>query len=202
IGPVDDALFARWWDVCDAVARFERAQRRMHAVLLVTYVRVASEKLLAQRADFDPEAFLAVVAELLTEYRKRRPDYEAIAVAADGSLQPGAAQTLDRRTCEDIGSEFDRLFAWVDQQLPAASAVRALLQASSPKGGRTPSWQNMAAPPPHAAADKMRSTSAASVGYGSASNGNRVASPLPPMPGGAGSGSGSGGPSSATREGF
>ncbi|KAJ1721125.1 hypothetical protein LPJ53_004310 [Coemansia erecta] len=211
IGFVDDALFARWWDVCDAVVRFERAHRRMYAVLLVTYVRISSEKLLAQKADFDPEMFLAMVAELLTEYRKRRPDYEAIALMPDGSLAiqqqqqsaspSSSAEALDKRTREDIGSEFDRLFAWVDQQLPAASHVRALQQAPSPKGGRTPSWQNMQQQQ-HAGLDKMRSSSAASVGYGSASHGNRVASPLPPMPAAGSGGSHGNGPSSATRERF
>ncbi|KAJ1864183.1 hypothetical protein LPJ73_000335 [Coemansia sp. RSA 2703] len=196
IGSVDDALFARWWAVCDAVVRFERTHRRMYPVLLVTYIRVASEKLLAQKADFDPELFLAMVAELLTEYRRRRPDYAAIVTMQDGSLAPqpaSDAHALDRRTREDIGSEFDRLFAWVDQQLPQASIVRELQRAPSPRGGRTPSWQNMQ----HAAMDKMRSSSSASIGYSSASNGNRVASPLPPMPG-----SSHPAPASATRERF
>ncbi|KAJ2365203.1 hypothetical protein H4S01_003379 [Coemansia sp. RSA 2610] len=170
IGAVEDGLFARWWDVCDAVVRFERAQRRVHAALLVMYVRVASEKLLAQKADFDPELFLAVVLELLTELRKRRPDYEPIALTADGRLRAAddaARRALDRRTREDIGSEFDRLYAWVDQQLPPANRVRALLARS-----RTASWQ----------ADKARSSSAASIGYNSGSGGTRVATPAPPMP--------------------
>ncbi|KAJ2782175.1 hypothetical protein H4R18_002440 [Coemansia javaensis] len=164
IGPVEDGLFAKWWDVCDAVVRFERLHQRHHVAFLVMYIRAASERLLGQKADFNPELFLTMVIELLTEYRKRRPDYEAIALTPDGRLaQPGGAGgpgasrcsstgsgpeapgqkpagALDRRTREEIGCEFDRLFAWVDQQLPAANPVRSLSHASSPKS-RTSSWQ-------------------------------------------------------------
>ncbi|KAJ1940976.1 hypothetical protein EC988_006882, partial [Linderina pennispora] len=82
-------------------------------------------------------------------------------------------KALDRRTREDIGAEFDRLFAWVDQQLPVTNRVRALSRAQSPRS-KTNSWQQAQSMP--------RSTSSASVGYGSATGGNRVASPVPPMP--------------------
>lgn len=211
IGIVEDGLFAKWWEVCDAVIRFERAHRRFHTAFLMTYIKTSSEKLLGQKADFNPELFLSMVIELLTEYRKRRPDYDAIVLTADGRLaasvmqnitdsnsskssgssesvgqqqrksgQQPQQQALDRSTREDIGSEFDRLFAWVDQQLPATNRIRALVRASSPKS-RQPSWQMSGS------MDKMRSPSAASIGYGSASVGaNRVASTLPPMPGGGG----------------
>ncbi|PIA13056.1 hypothetical protein COEREDRAFT_83736 [Coemansia reversa NRRL 1564] len=203
IGVVEDGLFAKWWEVCDAVIRFERAHRRFYAAFLVMYIKITSERLLGQKADFDPELFLSMVVELLTEYRKRRPDYEAIVLTADGrlsaaiaaaaaaaaatstsgdvaakkaaqQLQQQAGKALDRRTREDIGGEFDRLFAWVDQQLPATNHVRALARAPSPKG-RAPSWQIPSA-------EKMRSSSSASVGYSSSTGGNRVASPLPPVP--------------------
>ncbi|KAJ2849335.1 hypothetical protein IWW36_002693 [Coemansia brasiliensis] len=179
IGAVEDGLFARWWDVCDAVVRSERAHRRVYPALLLMYIKLASEKLLAQKADFDPELFLAMVVELLTEFRKRRPDYDAVALTADGRLAvpvPDATPAADtktslgRRTREDIGSEFDRLFAWVDQQLPATNHVRALARAPSPRS-RTASWQTT-----------VRSSSSASVGYNSSSGGNRVDSPVPPMP--------------------
>ncbi|KAJ2668587.1 hypothetical protein IWW42_005110 [Coemansia sp. RSA 1085] len=179
IGTVEDGLFARWWDVCDAVVRSERAHRRVYPALLLMYIKLASEKLLAQKADFDPELFLAMVVELLTEFRKRRPDYDAVALTADGRLVvpvPDATPATDtkaslgRRTREDIGSEFDRLFAWVDQQLPATNHVRALARAPSPRS-RTASWQTT-----------VRSSSSASVGYNSSSGGNRVDSPVPPMP--------------------
>ncbi|KAJ1829277.1 hypothetical protein LPJ56_000453 [Coemansia sp. RSA 2599] len=194
IGTVDDGLFCRWWEVCDAVIRFERAHKRFYSALLVTFIRISSEKLLAQKADFDPELFLSMVVELLTEYRKRRPDYEAIVLTADGRLvSQGTAQAaaaassealpgaraLDRRTREDIGSEFDRLFAWVDQQLPSGNRIRSLSRAPSPRSGRTTSWQNMAAA---GHGSNMRSPSAASIGYNSSTGGNRVASPAPPMP--------------------
>ncbi|KAJ1948266.1 hypothetical protein FBU59_001674, partial [Linderina macrospora] len=149
IGVVEDGLFARWWDVCDAVVAYERAHRHFYAAFLATYVKLASEKLLAQKADFDPELFLTMVVELLTEFRKRRPDYDAIVMTVDGRIAPSAAASLgsdgsgtisarsssaggndaggggkvmlDRRTREDIGAEFDRLFAWVDQQLPVTN---------------------------------------------------------------------------------
>ncbi|KAJ2808777.1 hypothetical protein H4R20_000635 [Coemansia guatemalensis] len=204
IGVVEDGLFAKWWEVCDAVIRFERAHRRFYAAFLVMYIKITSERLLSQKADFDPELFLSMVIELLTEYRKRRPDYEAIVLTADGrlsaaiaaaaaaaaaatstsgdvaakkaaqQLQQQAGKALDRRTREDIGSEFDRLFAWVDQQLPVTNHVRALARAPSPKS-RAPSWQIPSA-------EKMRSSSSASIGYSSSTGGNRVASPLPPVP--------------------
>ncbi|KAJ2063797.1 hypothetical protein GGI17_001429 [Coemansia sp. S146] len=210
VGVVEDGLFAKWWDVCEAVVRFERVHRRFYAAFLVTYIKISSEKLLAQKADFDPELFLSMVVELLTEYRKRRPDYEAIVLTLDGRLsllstgsdstrssgsgdsvnqkkpipppQPGG-KVLDRRTREDIGSEFDRLFAWVDQQLPSNNRVRSLSRAPSPRG-RTPSWQTTGGSGSigPAGMDKMRSSSSASIGYNSSSGGNRVASPLPPMP--------------------
>ncbi|KAJ2034353.1 hypothetical protein GGI08_008957, partial [Coemansia sp. S2] len=210
VGVVEDGLFAKWWDVCEAVVRFERVHRRFYAAFLVTYIKISSEKLLAQKADFDPELFLSMVVELLTEYRKRRPDYEAIVLTLDGRLsllstgsdstrssgsgdsvnqkkpipppQP-AGKALDRRTREDIGSEFDRLFAWVDQQLPSNNRVRSLSRAPSPRG-RTPSWQTAGGSGSigPAGMDKMRSSSSASIGYNSSSGGNRVASPLPPMP--------------------
>ncbi|KAJ2866561.1 hypothetical protein GGH94_001453 [Coemansia aciculifera] len=210
VGVVEDGLFAKWWDVCEAVVRFERVHRRFYAAFLVTYIKISSEKLLAQKADFDPELFLSMVVELLTEYRKRRPDYEAIVLTLDGHLsllstgsdstrssgsgdsvnqkkpipppQPGG-KVLDRRTREDIGSEFDRLFAWVDQQLPSNNRVRSLSRAPSPRG-RTPSWQTTGGSGSigPAGMDKMRSSSSASIGYNSSSGGNRVASPLPPMP--------------------
>ncbi|KAJ2024961.1 hypothetical protein IWW57_003546 [Coemansia sp. S610] len=210
VGVVEDGLFAKWWDVCEAVVRFERVHRRFYTAFLVTYIKISSEKLLAQKADFDPELFLSMVVELLTEYRKRRPDYEAVVLTLDGRLsllstgsdstrssgsgdsvnqkktiplpQPGG-KALDRRTREDIGGEFDRLFAWVDQQLPSSNRVRSLSRAPSPRG-RTPSWQtaggNGSIGP--GSMDKMRSSSSASIGYNSSSGGNRVASPLPPMP--------------------
>ncbi|KAJ2237765.1 hypothetical protein IWW45_000650 [Coemansia sp. RSA 485] len=203
IGTVDDGLFCRWWEVCESVVRFERAHKRFYSALLVTFIRISSEKLLAQKADFDPELFLSMVVELLTEYRKRRPDYEAVVLTADGRLSSQAtaqaasssealpsARVLDRRTREDIGSEFDRLFAWVDQQLPSGNRVRSLSRAPSPKSGRTPSWQNMAAT---GHSSTMRSSSSASIGYNSSTSGNRVASPAPPMPAN---------PQSATRERF
>ncbi|KAJ2451474.1 hypothetical protein GGF42_004253 [Coemansia sp. RSA 2424] len=211
VGVVEDGLFAKWWDVCEAVVRFERVHRRFYAAFLMTYIRISSEKLLAQKADFDPELFLSTVVELLTEYRKRRPDYEAIVLTLDGRLSlppgggdststrssgsgdsvnqkkpipppppPSGGKSLDRRTREDIGSEFDRLFAWVDMQLPSNNRVRSLSRAPSPRG-RTPSWQT-AGSAGHSSADKMRSSSSASIGYNSSSGGNRVASPLPPMP--------------------
>ncbi|KAJ2724678.1 hypothetical protein GGI07_001830 [Coemansia sp. Benny D115] len=196
IGAVEDGLFARWWEACDALVRFERAQRRFYPALLITYIKISSEKLLAQKADFDPELFLSMVVELLTEYRKRRPDYAAVVLTPDGRLAASAAQptsssndalpgarVLDRRTREDIGSEFDRLFAWVDQQLPQTNRVRSLTRAPSPKGARTASWQQMTSGgPSQMSMDKMRSSSSASIGYGSTTSGNRVASPLPPMP--------------------
>ncbi|KAJ2821330.1 hypothetical protein FBU31_004940, partial [Coemansia sp. 'formosensis'] len=212
VGVVEDGLFAKWWDVCEAVVRFERVHRRFYAAFLMTYIKIASEKLLAQKADFDPELFLSMVVELLTEYRKRRPDYEAIVLTLDGRLsllsaggdststrssgsgdpvnqkkpiplpQPGG-KVLDRRTREDIGSEFDRLFAWVDQQLPSNNRVRSLSRAPSPRG-RTPSWQTAGGSGSigPSSMDKMRSSSSASIGYNSSSSGNRVGSPLPPMP--------------------
>ncbi|KAJ2604033.1 hypothetical protein GGH99_003569 [Coemansia sp. RSA 1285] len=206
IGVVEDGLFAKWWDICDALIKFERASRRFYAAFLVTFVKASSEKLLGQKADFDPELFLTMVAELLTEYRKRRPDYEAIVLTSDGRLSntAGAESTnssrssgsgdavaqkkigkvLDRRTREDIGSEFDRLFAWVDQQIPASNRVRSLSRAPSPKS-RAPSWQignGVGGSSNNNSMDKMRSASSASVGYNSSSSGNRVASPIPPMP--------------------
>ncbi|KAI9500936.1 hypothetical protein BX070DRAFT_49124 [Coemansia spiralis] len=208
IGAVEDGLFAKWWDVCDAVIKFERSNKRFYVAFLITYIKTASEKLLGQKADFDPELFLSMVVELLTEYRKRRPDYEAIVLTSDGrlvqatttgdsstnsskssantdlSVQKKNIKTLDRRTREDIGSEFDRLFAWVDQQLPTTNRVRSLSRAPSPKS-RAPSWQmgSNGTPTSHnGSMDKMRSTSSASVGYNSSSHGNRVSSPAPPMP--------------------
>ncbi|KAJ1906031.1 hypothetical protein LPJ81_001582 [Coemansia sp. IMI 209127] len=210
IGVVEDGLFTKWWDVCDSIIRFERASRRFHAAFLVTYIKAASEKLLGQKADFDPELFLTMVTELLTEYRKRRPDYEAIVLTPDGRLaqsagdesanssksggsgdsmahkKPPLGKTLDRRTREDIGSEFDRLFAWVDQQIPTSNRVRSLSRAPSPKS-RAPSWQmgsggNANSNNNNNSMDKMRSASSASVGYNSSSSGNRVSSPMPPMP--------------------
>ncbi|KAJ2743074.1 hypothetical protein GGI20_004012 [Coemansia sp. BCRC 34301] len=210
VGVVEDGLFAKWWDVCEAVVRFERVHRRFYVAFLMTYIRISSEKLLAQKADFDPELFLSMVVELLTEYRKRRPDYEAIVLTLDGRLslppnsgdsasarssgsgdsvghkkpapppQPGA-KALDRRTREDIGSEFDRLFAWVDLQLPSNNRVRSLSRAPSPRG-RTPSWQTAGGSGGNTGQGSMRSASSASIGYNSSSGGNRVASPLPPMP--------------------
>ncbi|KAJ1728718.1 hypothetical protein LPJ61_003884 [Coemansia biformis] len=212
IGVVEDGLFAKWWDVCDAVVRFERSQRRYHAAFVVLYIKLASEKLLAQKADFNPELFLTMVIELLTEYRKRRPDYEAIVLTPDGRPShpaatggpdsarnsgnadaigqkkpdpppPAGGRLLDRRAREDIGCEFDRLFAWVDQQLPAANCVRSLSRASSPKS-RTASWQTTGSngAPSHAGVEKARSPSTSSVGYGSSTGGTRVASTLPPVP--------------------
>ncbi|KAJ2557017.1 hypothetical protein EV175_001612 [Coemansia sp. RSA 1933] len=204
IGVVEDGLFAKWWDVCESLIKFERANRRFHAAFLITYIKAASEKLLGQKADFDPELFLTMVVELLTEYRKRRPDYEAIVLTSDGRLvsstgeesanssksggsgdsmaqKKPAGKTLDRRTREDIGSEFDRLFAWVDQQIPLSNRVRSLSRAPSPKS-RAPSWQVGGAGTPNGSTDKMRSASSASVGYNSSVSGNRVASPMPPMP--------------------
>ncbi|KAJ2883406.1 hypothetical protein IWW38_005547, partial [Coemansia aciculifera] len=199
VGVVEDGLFAKWWDVCEAVVRFERVHRRFYAAFLMTYIKISSEKLLAQKADFDPELFLSMVVELLTEYRKRRPDYEAIVLTFDGrlSLPPSAGdststrssgsgdsvsqkkpippplpgtKTLDRRTREDIGSEFDRLFAWVDMQLPSNNRVRSLSRAPSPRG-RTPSWQTAnsnansgGVGAGHIGMDKMRSSSSASIG--------------------------------------
>ncbi|KAJ1939827.1 hypothetical protein EC988_007207, partial [Linderina pennispora] len=134
IGTVEDGLFARWWDVCDAVVTYERAHRHFYVAFLITYIKVASEKLLAQKADFNPELFLTMVVELLTEFRKRRPDYEAIVITVDGRVAPSClvdsgtasarssggdaanggsvakhGKALDRRTREDIGAEFDRL---------------------------------------------------------------------------------------------
>ncbi|KAJ2762906.1 hypothetical protein IWQ57_005687, partial [Coemansia nantahalensis] len=98
-----------------------------------------------------------------------------------GQQQPPAAaaaaasQSLDKRTREEIGSEFDRLFGWVDQQLPATNSVRSLSRASSPKS-RTSSWRTSAG------GEKAASPSAASIGYGSSTGGNRVMSTLPPIP--------------------
>ncbi|KAJ2447576.1 hypothetical protein H4S00_000823 [Coemansia sp. D1744] len=183
IGVVEDGLFAKWWEVCDAVIRFERARRRVYPALLVMYIKLASEKLLTQKADFDPELFLTMAVELLTELRKRRPDYEAIVLTSDGRLADADAvaapkRALDRRTREDIGSEFDRLFAWVDQQLPPTNHVRSLSRAPSPRS-RMPSWQNGSL---NQSMDKMRSSSSASIGYNSSTGGNRVDSPAPPMP--------------------
>ncbi|KAI7820202.1 hypothetical protein BX661DRAFT_201066 [Kickxella alabastrina] len=196
IGTVEDGLFARWWEVCEAIVRFERTHRRFYTALLMTYIKTSSEKLLAQKADFDPELFLTMIAELLTEYRKRRPDYDAVVLTPDGRLSSMTAQAatpgsndalpgirvLDRRTREDIGSEFDRLFAWVDQQLPASNRVRSLCRATSPKSSRTPSWQQMSGNGSLNSMDKLRSSSSASIGYSSSSNGNRVPSQLPPLP--------------------
>ncbi|KAJ2712096.1 hypothetical protein H4R19_002932 [Coemansia spiralis] len=208
IGVVEDGLFAKWWDVCDAVVRFERLQRRYHTAFVVLYIKLASERLLGQKADFNPELFLTMIVELLTEYRKRRPDYEAIVLTPDGRQShappaedtgsarssrgadsvgqrkpglpqqlplPPAGRSLDKRTREEIGGEFDRLFAWVDQQLPMANSVRSLSRGSSPKS-RTSSWRASGG------GEKALSPSAVSIAYGSSTGGTRVASSLPPIP--------------------
>ncbi|KAI8323204.1 hypothetical protein GQ54DRAFT_116685 [Martensiomyces pterosporus] len=42
IGVVEDGLFAKWWEVCEAVIRFERAHRRFYPAFLVTYIKIAT----------------------------------------------------------------------------------------------------------------------------------------------------------------
>ncbi|OLY84544.1 hypothetical protein AYI68_g1291 [Smittium mucronatum] len=138
IGFVEDGLFNTWFDTCNLFVRTERARKGFLISLLLSYLSITSERLLSQKADFNPEMYLTIMLELLTEFRKRRPNYKAICISPDRSLVDsrdvdGKPIELDRTTKESIGSEFDRLYAWVDPNIPVANRVRSLVLPVSPK---------------------------------------------------------------------
>ncbi|OMH79466.1 hypothetical protein AX774_g7116 [Zancudomyces culisetae] len=155
IGIVEDGLFTPWFEMCSLMVRHERLKKSYLLSLLISYISISSERLLAQKADFNPEMHLTILLELLTEYRKRRPDYDPICVSLDFNLSDsrdadGRPLELDRATKESIGSEFDRLYAWIDPNISSSNRIRSLLRPLSPKSnqmltmrrGGTPSAPN------------------------------------------------------------
>ncbi|PVU92238.1 hypothetical protein BB559_003133 [Furculomyces boomerangus] len=144
IGFVEDGLFNTWFEICSLFVKNERSKKGFLVSLLLSYLNISSERLLAQKADFNPELYLTILLELLTEFRKRRPNYFPICVAPDRSLidsrdVDGKPVELDRTTKESIGSEFDRLFAWIDPNIPTSNRVRTLIRPISPKNLNTSS---------------------------------------------------------------
>ncbi|KAJ1674809.1 hypothetical protein EV182_002520 [Spiromyces aspiralis] len=142
IGQLDDKPFMCWSRVCRSVIRFERAKKRFLPALLLTYLQVKSEALLSNSKHavnvFQPDMFLAIALDLLTEYRKRRPDYEAITLSSDGQLRPVLGPDrcpiqLGRNAREEIGSEFDRIYCWVDKLFPHTLHIRSKLDVSQSK---------------------------------------------------------------------
>ncbi|PVU95583.1 hypothetical protein BB561_001725 [Smittium simulii] len=68
-------IFKDWFEVVLNLIKYESQTKSKVTSILLLYLMISSEKMLLHRQDFDPELFLAIVLELLTEYRKRRPSY-------------------------------------------------------------------------------------------------------------------------------
>ncbi|PWA01582.1 hypothetical protein BB558_002315 [Smittium angustum] len=196
IGDVDDDLFNEWYGFCFHLVNCERENGHHTISLLILYMSITSDRLLSQKPEFNPELFLAIVLDLLTEYRKRRPDYTPLVVhtqhsvntipsyptqeafinqiksmqekstsfevsrnsngkingtlsSVGNSLMANSNQTkkktvsmvkppnsaknkssyhLNRATREAVGSDFDRLYAWIDKIYPQTSLFRSILK--------------------------------------------------------------------------
>ncbi|OMJ09451.1 hypothetical protein AYI69_g10657 [Smittium culicis] len=72
-------IFSEWFDICSKLISYEQAKKSKIANLLV-YLQISSERLVSQKSEFNPELFLSLLLELLTEFRKMRPDYEPVVV--------------------------------------------------------------------------------------------------------------------------
>ncbi|KAJ1916768.1 hypothetical protein H4219_003587 [Mycoemilia scoparia] len=161
IGGLEEEQFMCWRKACQSVVKFERSMKRVSVSSLVTYLMVASESLLGRKTraaqSFQADVFLTLFLELLTEYRKRRPVYEAIHITADGRLsifggrdKSGKIKKLGRNTCEEIGGEFDQLYWWVDKVFSKSHPTKALVapKVQSSPHSRTNSQQNNQITPP------------------------------------------------------
>ncbi|OLY85133.1 hypothetical protein AYI68_g681 [Smittium mucronatum] len=72
-------VFDDWYSIIEKVIGFEHAKKSKIASLLV-YLRITSERLVSQKPEFNPELFLTLLLELLTEFRKMRPDYNPVVI--------------------------------------------------------------------------------------------------------------------------
>ncbi|OMJ18294.1 hypothetical protein AYI70_g5433 [Smittium culicis] len=72
-------IFSEWFDICSKMISFEQSKKSKIANLLI-YLQISSERLVSQKSEFNPELFLSLLLELLTEFRKMRPDYEPVVV--------------------------------------------------------------------------------------------------------------------------
>ncbi|PVU93312.1 hypothetical protein BB561_003349 [Smittium simulii] len=129
IGPIEDT----WFETCTLFIRQERMKKGFLISLLISYLSITSERLLSQKADFNPEIFLVISLELLMEFRKRRPNYNAITINSEKIFTQirdpeGRPVDLDRSTKESIGSDFDRTFLWVEPNIIPSNRVRQLVK--------------------------------------------------------------------------
>ncbi|KAJ1973115.1 hypothetical protein H4R35_004289 [Dimargaris xerosporica] len=140
------ATVSPWQEVFSYFVQFERIHARPLAMQLLTFFSVASELIHRRDAFGDLELYLELALELLTEFRKRRPDYDVIIMTRGGALleptsdtaDPPAIPNWDRRTREEIGSEFDRLFAEATRHVVLCSDFRKAAS-SSPRATSTAS---------------------------------------------------------------
>ncbi|PVV04487.1 hypothetical protein BB560_001007 [Smittium megazygosporum] len=152
---LDDSLFGSWFETCTLFARHEKVKKSFLIFLLFSHISITSERLLSQKADFNPEIFLVVVLELLTEFRKRRPNYNAICINADYNfISPrdvdGKPIEIARANRESIGTDFDRLYSWINSNFPQTNRIRQLLRPVSPKSSYSANSRNqiqMSSPP-------------------------------------------------------
>ncbi|KAJ1912224.1 hypothetical protein IWQ60_009758 [Tieghemiomyces parasiticus] len=139
------ATEAPWQEVIDHFVLFERRHRRSHPANLLAYFAVAAEQVFVRDTLCDLELFLDLTMELLTEFRKRRPDYEVVTMTRDGLLVDsppagtGSLPQWNRRVREEIGGEFDRLFAEAGRYVTQCQAARARAAAKSSRSGSTTS---------------------------------------------------------------
>ncbi|OMH82395.1 hypothetical protein AX774_g4120 [Zancudomyces culisetae] len=83
IGNVEDGLFSAWFEICTSIAKHESLKSTSNSritSLLLTYICSSSDRLLLQKDDFNPELHLTLLLDLITEFRKRRPNYSAVIV--------------------------------------------------------------------------------------------------------------------------
>ncbi|KAJ1969055.1 hypothetical protein IWQ62_000871 [Dispira parvispora] len=151
-----------WVEVFNKFMRAENIQRRVPPMLLTAYMAVASD-LLHQRDNIcDLELFLELALALLTEFRKRRPDYEVVVTTPGGALVESPKDTSvlpqwDRLVREEIGGEFDRLYAEASRYMTQCTEIRS--RSAYPDPSRTPSSTSISSastvrPPSHSESSK------------------------------------------------
>ncbi|KAJ1653387.1 hypothetical protein IWQ61_006478 [Dispira simplex] len=151
-----------WVEVFNKFMRAENIQRRVPPMLLTAYMAVASDLLYQRDTVCDLELFLELVLALLTEFRKRRPDYEVVVTTPGGALveSPKDSSVLpqwDRLVREEIGGEFDRLYAEASRYMTQCIELRS--RCAAPDPSRTPSSTSISSastvrPPSHSESSK------------------------------------------------
>ncbi|PVV05127.1 hypothetical protein BB560_000353 [Smittium megazygosporum] len=110
---INDELFSGnldWFITLENLINYEYRKNQSVIAQLLVYLMITSKKLLGQRSeDFDPEVYLTCLIELLTEYRKRRPDYDYTVVWPEYSYNANCVKHIDTDKKSDFNTAVGRI---------------------------------------------------------------------------------------------